>query len=390
MAKTWDVLVVGAGIVGTFHAYFAAQRGLRTLLVERDPAPRQATVRNFGIVGSGTIAPPGEWDLFARRTNELYRQLAAASAEDLTIRSTGALYVVETGLEDQVIREFADRAPGLGKRAQYLSAAEVLQAHPFVDPGYARGGLFFPDDLSVDPRRFIHLLLAQLCQRDALHFKPASCIVDIAATAAGCVARASDGTQHHCDRAIICSGTEYRLLFPGFFEESGLEICKIDLLRTRPQTQVKLPHPILSGLSVRRYPGFEVCPSHAALRATRIDPELDKWDIHLLFKQAEDGSVFVGDSHEYFSLGGPAAIGFDLHAAAHEAILAYGKRMIHLDDWSTAQSWAGYVMRHPRQNVVAQQVAPGVHVALGIAGRGITTAPGFAEANMARILESGK
>ena len=64
--------------------------------------------------------------------------------------------------------------------------------------------------------------------------------------------------------------------------------------------------------------------------------------------------------------------------------------MIHLDDWSTAQSWAGYVMRHPHQNVVAQQVAPGVHVALGIAGRGISTAPGFAEANVARILEGGK
>ena len=46
-------------------------------------------------------------------------------------------------------------------------------------------------------------------------------------------------------------------------------------------------------------------------------------------------------------------------------------------------------MRHPRQNVVAQQVAPGVHVALGIAGKGITTAPGFAEANVARILEGG-
>lgn len=29
-----DVIVIGAGVLGTFHAYFAAQMGLKTILIE--------------------------------------------------------------------------------------------------------------------------------------------------------------------------------------------------------------------------------------------------------------------------------------------------------------------------------------------------------------------
>ena len=384
MANTFDVVVVGAGIVGTFHAYLAAQRGLKTLLVDRDPAPRQATVRNFGMIVTGTIAAPGVWDGFARRTNELYRQLEEESNEDLTIRHRGSLYVVETGLEDRVIREFADKAPSLGKRAEYLAAEDLTKSYAFLDPGYARGGLLFPDDMSVDPRRFIHLILEQLSRDENFTYKPDTCVVGIEPKAGGCQVTDGGGNQFSCGKTVICSGIEYRILYPDFCRESGVEICKIDMLRTGAQTNIDLRHNILSGLSVRRYPGFEVCPSYAELKAAPIGQTYNEWGIHLLFKQADDGTVIVGDSHQYFPLSDTT--GFDNHAEVREAILTYGKRMVHLDDWTIGKSWAGYVMSHPDEDAVVGEVAPSVHVALGIAGKGMSTAPGFAEANMARIL----
>ena len=385
MANAFDVVVVGAGIVGTFHAYFAAQRGLKTLLVERDPAPRQATVRNFGMIVTGTIAAPGEWDGFARRTNELYLQLEDKSKEDLTIRHRGSLYVVETELEDRVIREFADLSSSLRKRAEYLAPTDLTNVYPFLDREYARGGLLFPDDLSVDPRRFIYLILGQLSRDENVTFKPDTCVVGIEAEASGCRLTDSSGNQYSCGTTVVCSGIEYRILYPDFCRESGMEICKIDMLSTGTQANVDLRHNILSGLSVRRYPGFEVCASYADLKAAPIGQEYRDWGIHLLFKQADDGTIIVGDSHQYFALSEPT--GFDNHAEVRDAILAYGKRMVHLDDWSIAKSWAGYVMSHPHEEAVVGQVAPSVHVALGIAGKGMSTAPGFAEANMARILD---
>ena len=42
-----DVIVIGAGVLGTFHAYFAAQKGCTTLLIERNAFPNDASTRNF-------------------------------------------------------------------------------------------------------------------------------------------------------------------------------------------------------------------------------------------------------------------------------------------------------------------------------------------------------
>ncbi len=35
-----DIIVIGAGVFGTFHAYFAAQKGYKTLLIERNTFPK--------------------------------------------------------------------------------------------------------------------------------------------------------------------------------------------------------------------------------------------------------------------------------------------------------------------------------------------------------------
>ncbi len=45
-----DVIVIGAGVLGTFHAYYAAQMGYKTLLIERNLFPSDASTRNFGMV----------------------------------------------------------------------------------------------------------------------------------------------------------------------------------------------------------------------------------------------------------------------------------------------------------------------------------------------------
>lgn len=63
-SRDWDVIVIGGGVLGAFHAYFALQRGLRTLLIERNPLPQDASVRNFGMIAAGghvggRLASPG-------------------------------------------------------------------------------------------------------------------------------------------------------------------------------------------------------------------------------------------------------------------------------------------------------------------------------------------
>lgn len=48
--KNYDLIVVGAGIVGLAHAYSAASHGKSVLVIERDATCLGASIRNFGFV----------------------------------------------------------------------------------------------------------------------------------------------------------------------------------------------------------------------------------------------------------------------------------------------------------------------------------------------------
>ena len=61
--SSFDVIVVGAGIVGLAHAYEAARKGLKVCVVERDAACVSASIRNFGFV---TVTGQGAGDTWRR------------------------------------------------------------------------------------------------------------------------------------------------------------------------------------------------------------------------------------------------------------------------------------------------------------------------------------
>jgi len=70
------VVIVGGGALGLMHAVSARRRGLDVVHLEREPGPRGATVRNFGLVWVSGRAGGPELDL-ALRARELWEQLGA-------------------------------------------------------------------------------------------------------------------------------------------------------------------------------------------------------------------------------------------------------------------------------------------------------------------------
>ncbi len=373
-----DVVVIGAGVLGTFHAYFAACKGCKTVLMERNAYPNDASTRNFGMIARSIVAADSPWAVHARASAEIYRSLQ--EEYDISVRVTGSLYLASTELECRVLQEFArfDAAGGTGTASHYLDAEEAGRRHPFVRKAYCHGALLFRDDLTLEPQRMLRQVIPHLAQQGLVEYVPHTTALSVKRSGQGCLVTDNRGTTMAADRVIVCGGADCRTLFPGLLEDSGLRLCKLQMMQTTTQPLGTLPHAILSGLSIRRYPAFASCPSYRALLDEPIDDQLRAHGIHLLFKQAHDGGVVIGDSHQYVDVVDAGLLEESTSPPITSAILAYGRRMLDLPSWDIERLWNGYYLVHPERDIYTETIDGVIHIVTGIGGKGMTTGPGYA------------
>ena len=378
-----DLIVVGAGVLGTFHAYFAAQKGYRTLLIERNSFPGSASTRNFGMVPRSIVETDSEWTAYAQDTQQIYR--AIQQQHDISVQVTGSLYLASTDNERTVLQEFAQRF-GENYRCTFLDREYALSRYAFIQESYCTSALLFPQDLTLDPRRMLRQFIPYVTQTLPVEYVPDTNIVAVASSGQRCTLRDALGNEYAAERVIVCSGADYRTLFPAHFRASGIQICKLQMMQTVPLPQFSLPHSILSGLSIQRYPAFKSCASYALLGEQPVDEELRAYGIHLLLKQAADGSVIIGDSHEYRDWQEIDQLEESTSSAINAAILAYAKKMVKLPSWDIQQMWNGYYSIHPRQGIYTATIDDRIHLVSGIGGKGMSTGPGYARHSVEKLL----
>src|SRR5947209_7017039 len=93
--KSWDVIIVGAGIIGLSLAIELRKHGLSVLVVERGEPGREASWAAGGmLVGSGFETPPALRPLAAasaRMYGEFVHELQDESGLKIDLRSEGTL-----------------------------------------------------------------------------------------------------------------------------------------------------------------------------------------------------------------------------------------------------------------------------------------------------------
>ncbi|MBO0929603.1 TIGR03364 family FAD-dependent oxidoreductase [Fibrella aquatilis] len=378
----YDLIIVGAGILGATHAYHAAQRGLKVLLLEKDNHPVSSTVRNFGqIVPSGMA---GRWFEYGRRTLELYRQWQAET--DLSLRQNGSIYVASDDDEWQLANELFDRRRAENYPCELLTATQTLAKYPTLRPDYIRGALWFPDEMSAEPDQFIHRFIDFIVRKHGVTYRPNAAVVDCLSNYGGAIVTLAGGERLSASRVLICGGYEFRLLYPDVFANSGLVVSKLQMLQTVPMPAVSLPGNILTGLTIRRYESFTECPSFASIQTPPHLAELKKWGVHILFKQATDGSIIIGDSHEYASAARIDDLGYDTKDALNHLMLTEARRIVQFPVDHIARTWAGYYAQTAsadRANEIFEHdVDDYIRIVTGIGGKGMSSGAGYAEASL--------
>ncbi|MFT6000340.1 MAG: FAD dependent oxidoreductase TIGR03364 [Neolewinella sp.] len=381
-----DLLIIGAGTLGTFHAKAALERGLSVRLCERNAAPRDASVRNFGQVVPSGMLP--KWQAYGRRSLEIYKALQ--SRTDITLRHNGSVYLASDEEELRLLEELREINLANGYPSELLSAEECLEKYPGLRADYCVGGLFFPEEVTVEAREMIHRVLAYLAEHLGLQYHPNTLINDLQVVNVGngaqVQAKDAQGNVFTANRAIICSGGEFKLLFPEHFAASDLVLVKLQMLQTVANNGPIVPGNILTGLSIRRYEAFTECPSWPEVKAGE-DPDAfwKKWAVHILFKQCPDGSYILGDSHEYAPAAKADELSFDSYPEVNDYMIREAQKIFDLSTYVVQRAWTGYYSQCAHQDIYQGTIDGLIHVVTGIGGKGMTAGPGFAEAHIAAL-----
>ncbi len=383
MKNHFDLIIVGAGVLGTFHAYHAAKFGKKVLLVEKDQYPTQATVRNFGqVVPSGM---GGDWFHYGVRGTELYKQIQQEF--DISIRNNGSVYIASDADEQQLIHELKAIMDVRGYEAVLLTTEECLAKWPALQSTYCKEALFFPQEVSAEPEKMIFKLLEYIrINFQNLTYRPATTIIDCAISSNWVRVVSNQKEEFTADKVIICNGGEFKLLFPDLFRESGIVTSKLQMLRTLAMKDVALEGNILTGLTIRRYESFQECASFKSIKTPDHLAELKKWGIHILFKKAIDGSIIIGDSHEYADVNHTDDLGFGQNEYINRLMLNEAQRIVNFDVTQIATAWSGFYPQHNEKDIVEIDIEDKIHIRTAIGGKGMTTSAGYAEESIKKLI----
>src|SRR5262245_28996108 len=155
-----DVVILGGGIAGMTTAYYLANAGVKSVVVERDAIGSHASGFAYGglspLSGFGIPGPQAE---IAQDGMRLHRELAKSLLEetgidvDLRVRSSLALALTEAEVQRlQAALPWQRAQPGYEVR--WLDGAEARRVEPRVSPE-ALGATLIEGGAGVEPYRLV-------------------------------------------------------------------------------------------------------------------------------------------------------------------------------------------------------------------------------------------
>jgi D-hydroxyproline dehydrogenase subunit beta len=342
--ESYDVVIVGAGIVGAACADVFAQRGFRVVVVDRDVVGSGATA-----AGMGHIVVMDDSDAqfaLTHYSQRLWQELRPQLPDDVEYDQSGTIWVAADEEEMAEVLRKRDYYQQRGLAVEVIDAHQLYDAEPNLREGLA-GGLLVPRDAVLYPPCAARFLIARAQQRGA-RLRLGATVTQISEA---CV-RLNDGEEIRAGIVVNAVGANAAALTPG-----------IDIKKRKG-------HLVITD----RYPGFL---RHQLVELGYLKSAHSVWRDSVAFnvQPRRTGQILIGSSRQYGAE----------HKEVDQAMLAAmvlraQEYMPALGTMSAVRVWTGFRAATPDKLPLIGP-CPGyksVFLATGHEGLGITTSLGTA------------
>src|SRR5579859_509182 len=348
----YDVVIVGAGIVGAACADEFARRGMRVVVLDRDVVGSGATAAGMGHI---VVMDDSEAQFaLTRYSQQLWQALRPELPDDVEYEQCGTIWVAADEEEMAEVRRKHEYYGTRGVPTEVLDAAAVKKLEPNLRDGMA-GGLLVPEDGVLYPPCAAGFLIER-AQRHGAEIRVGISVQRMGARRV----TLSDGREIAGDRIVNAGGAWTTELTP------GVEIRK------------RKGHLVITD----RYPGF-LRHQLVELGYLKSAHSLTSDSVAFNVQPRRTGQILIGSSRQY-----------DVeHDGVEEAIVS---RMLKrafeylpaLAAFSGIRVWTGFRPATPdKLPLIGPWLEdPTLYIATGHEGLGITTSLATGKLICAQIL----
>ncbi len=155
MTSRYDVIIIGAGSVGTPAAWSLAEAGIRTLVLDSRASVGQGS--NKAAIGGirATHSDPAKIRL-CLRSLEIFSTWRQHLGDDIEWQKGGYCYVAYREREEKTLKDLLVIQKPYGLNIDWLDRDDLLKVIPDLNPNGLIGGTLSPDDGNVSPLLSLH------------------------------------------------------------------------------------------------------------------------------------------------------------------------------------------------------------------------------------------
>jgi sarcosine oxidase subunit beta len=166
----YDVIIIGAGSVGTPSAYYFAKAGFKTLVL--DPLPSVGQGSSKKAIGGvrATHSDPAKIRL-CLRSLQIFSTWKEETGDDIEWYQGGYCFVAYRQREEQILKDLMVKQKQFNLNIDWYDHDDLLKIVPDLNPNQLIGGTFSPGDGSISPLLCIHSYYTHAIQAGAtFHF----------------------------------------------------------------------------------------------------------------------------------------------------------------------------------------------------------------------------